>query len=62
MAYRLPLMPSPAAPATTQEWRAAVIYQVYLRSFANSNGVGIGNLAGLRSQLPYLVWLGVDTP
>jgi alpha-glucosidase len=41
-------------------WRTAVVYQVYLRSFADSNGDGIGDLAGLRSRLPYLSWLGVD--
>ena len=49
------------APAPTQEWwRTAVVYQVYLRSFADSNGDGIGDIAGLRSRLPYLAWLGVD--
>lgn len=49
------------APASTQGWwRSAVVYQVYLRSFADSNGDGIGDLAGLRSRLPYLSWLGVD--
>jgi alpha-glucosidase len=37
-----------------------VVYQVYLRSFADGNGDGIGDLAGLRSRLPYLAWLGVD--
>ncbi|MEV6315263.1 glycoside hydrolase family 13 protein [Streptomyces sp. NPDC051776] len=41
-------------------WRRAVIYQVYLRSFADGNGDGIGDLAGLRSRLPYLADLGVD--
>ncbi|MCZ2860510.1 glycoside hydrolase family 13 protein [Blastococcus sp. VKM Ac-2987] len=41
-------------------WRSAVVYQVYLRSFADGNGDGIGDLAGLRSRLPYLAWLGVD--
>ncbi|MCW2698044.1 MAG: aglA [Modestobacter sp.] len=41
-------------------WRSAVVYQVYLRSFADSNGDGIGDLPGLRSRLPYLAWLGVD--
>src|SRR4051794_7698564 len=41
-------------------WRTAGVYQVYLRSFADSNGDGIGDLAGLRSRLPYLAWLGVD--
>jgi alpha-glucosidase len=41
-------------------WQTAVVYQVYLRSFADGNGDGIGDLAGLRSRLPYLAWLGVD--
>jgi len=61
MAPRLMALRSSAAPATeTDWWRTAVVYQVYLRSFADSNGDGIGDLAGLRSRLPYLVWLGVD--
>jgi len=41
-------------------WRDAVVYQVYVRSFADANGDGIGDLAGVRSQLPYLRDLGVD--
>ena len=41
-------------------WREAVIYQVYTRSFADSNGDGIGDLAGVRDRLPYLRDLGVD--
>jgi alpha-glucosidase len=41
-------------------WRHAVIYQVYPRSFADSNGDGIGDLPGVRSRLPYLCDLGVD--
>lgn len=41
-------------------WRDAVIYQVYPRSFADSNGDGMGDLAGVRSRLPYLRDLGVD--
>ncbi|MBT2230199.1 alpha-amylase family glycosyl hydrolase [Nonomuraea sp. NEAU-A123] len=41
-------------------WRGAAIYQVYLRSFADGNGDGIGDLAGLRSRLPYLKDLGID--
>ena len=41
-------------------WTRAVVYQVYPRSFADSNGDGIGDLAGIRSKLGYLAELGVD--
>jgi len=41
-------------------WREAVIYQVYPRSFADSNGDGMDDLEGVRSRLPYLRDLGVD--
>ena len=41
-------------------WRDAVIYQVYVRSFADANGDGIGDLAGVRSKLSYLADLGID--
>ncbi|MEU5050881.1 glycoside hydrolase family 13 protein [Streptomyces sp. NPDC021096] len=41
-------------------WRSAVIYQVYVRSFADSDGDGIGDLRGIRERLPYLADLGVD--
>ena len=41
-------------------WRDAVIYEVYVRSFADGNGDGIGDLAGVRSRLPYLASLGID--
>ncbi|MHA6765046.1 glycoside hydrolase family 13 protein [Streptacidiphilus sp. PAMC 29251] len=46
--------------AATAWWRNAVIYQVYVRSFADGNGDGTGDLAGVRSKLPYLAELGVD--
>ena len=65
--------PSPAASAVTAPatetaahsaaqrwWRDAVIYQVYVRSFLDSTGDGIGDLAGVRAGLPYLRKLGVD--
>ena len=41
-------------------WRDAVTYQIYIRSFADSNGDGIGDVEGIRSKLPYLKKLGVD--
>ncbi len=41
-------------------WRDAVIYQVYIRSFADGNGDGVGDIAGIRSRLPYLAGLPVD--
>ena len=41
-------------------WRDAVTYQIYIRSFADSNGDGIGDVEGIRSRLPYLKELGVD--
>ncbi|MGE7388361.1 glycoside hydrolase family 13 protein [Streptomyces sp. NPDC004126] len=41
-------------------WRDAVVYQVYPRSFADGNGDGVGDLAGLRTRLPHLRDLGVD--
>jgi len=41
-------------------WRTAAIYQVYVRSFADANGDGIGDLPGVRAKLDYLVDLGVD--
>lgn len=41
-------------------WRSAVIYQVYIRSFADGTGDGEGDITGLRARLPYLRELGVD--
>ncbi|MEZ0073115.1 glycoside hydrolase family 13 protein [Planotetraspora sp. GP83] len=49
----------PSAVAT-RWWRDAVIYQVYVRSFADGNGDGVGDLLGVRSRLRYLSELGVD--
>ncbi|UJW32358.1 glycoside hydrolase family 13 protein [Saccharothrix sp. AJ9571] len=43
-----------------QWWRDSVFYQVYVRSFADSDGDGIGDLEGIRSRLGYLELLGVD--
>lgn len=41
-------------------WRGGVVYQIYPRSFADSNGDGIGDLQGVISKLPYVADLGVD--
>lgn len=41
-------------------WRQAVVYQVYPRSFADSNGDGLGDIPGITSRVPYLAELGVD--
>jgi alpha-glucosidase len=41
-------------------WRGAVMYQIYPRSFADSNGDGVGDLPGITARLPYVAELGVD--
>ena len=40
-------------------WRGGVLYQIYVRSFADSDGDGIGDLRGVLSRLDYLEWLGL---
>lgn len=45
---------------TNDWWKSAVVYQIYPRSFADSNGDGIGDLPGIISKLDYLAELGVD--
>ncbi len=59
-----PVPPAAAAvtPATREPaWHhTAVVYQVYLRSFADASGDGVGDIAGLRARLPYLRDLGAD--
>lgn len=41
-------------------WHRGVVYQIYPRSFQDSNGDGIGDLGGIRTRLDYLLWLGID--
>ncbi|TMK55265.1 MAG: alpha-amylase, partial [Actinobacteria bacterium] len=41
-------------------WRSGVLYQIYPRSFADSNRDGIGDLRGVVGRLEYLAWLGVE--
>ena len=71
---RLPLTPRVSRPAGSSGsmthadlndprnawWRHAVCYQIYVRSFADSNGDGIGDLPGITARLPHLRDLGVD--
>ena len=52
--------PAQAAPATLPWWRHAVIYEIYPRSFQDSNGDGTGDLSGITQRLDYLQQLGVD--
>ena len=44
----------------TDWWKSAVVYQIYPRSFADSNGDGTGDIPGMLSHLDYLAELGVD--
>jgi alpha-glucosidase len=50
----------PTEPAGDEWWRGAMFYEVYLRSFVDSNGDGIGDLPGLISRLDYIKSLNVD--
>jgi alpha-glucosidase len=47
-------------PVVAEWWRSAVVYQIYPRSFADSNGDGIGDLGGVRARLRHLADLGID--
>lgn len=46
--------------AAVSWWQRSVIYQIYPRSFADSNGDGVGDLRGIMARLDYLQWLGID--
>ena len=45
---------------TIDWWKRGIIYQIYPRSFLDSNGDGVGDLPGIIQRLDYLVWLGID--
>jgi alpha-glucosidase len=52
--------PPTRVPAGPDWWRGAVIYEVYPRSFQDTAGDGVGDLAGVATRLPYIADLGVD--
>ncbi|TPW05088.1 MAG: alpha-glucosidase [bacterium] len=54
------MVPDPATLSSADWWRGAVIYQVYPRSFADANGDGVGDLAGITEHLDHIASLGVD--
>jgi len=56
----MPDLNDPIQSAGQPWWREAVTYEVYVRSFADSDGDGVGDLPGITSRLPYLRDLGVD--
>jgi alpha-glucosidase len=53
-------IPAKAAGPQVEWWRGAVIYQIYPRSFRDSNGDGVGDLRGIIEGLDYVASLGVD--
>ena len=63
MVWSMTHMESPVQGAVTADrdwWRGAVIYQIYPRSYQDSNGDGIGDLSGIIHRLPHIAELGVD--
>ncbi|MCW2975640.1 MAG: aglA [Actinomycetia bacterium] len=53
-------MPWPSGSPVAEWWDEAVFYEVYVRSFADASGDGVGDLPGIRAHLPYIAELGVD--
>jgi alpha-glucosidase len=54
------MTPSSGSAPRSPWWREAVVYEIYVRAFSDSDGDGEGDLAGVRRRLPYLRDLGVD--
>jgi alpha-glucosidase len=57
---QIPSLGRPVPTPTAPWWRDGVCYQIYIRSFADGNGDGVGDMAGIEQRLPYLRDLGVD--
>jgi len=55
-----PTQTSDVVDRPTDWWKSAVVYQIYPRSFADSNGDGMGDIPGIASRLDYLAELGID--
>src|SRR6187200_1008212 len=53
-------LPSGHTLLMTEWWREGVLYQIYIRSFADSDGDGIGDIRGVIEHLDHLAWLGID--
>lgn len=60
MQETLSVKPGDMSGAQADWWKGAIIYQIYPRSFADSTGDGVGDLAGIRQRLDYIQQLGVD--
>jgi alpha-glucosidase len=60
MAFAIAEAPAASVAEEKDWWRGAVIYQIYPRSYQDSNGDGVGDLAGIVQRLPYIASLGVD--
>ena len=60
MGFRERVLDAMSKKANSGWWDNSVGYEVYIRSFSDSNGDGVGDIRGLASKLDYLVRLGVD--
>jgi alpha-glucosidase len=53
-------VPEQTSPGKDPWWKSGILYQIYPRSFADTNGDGVGDLPGIIEHLDHLSWLGVD--